>query len=42
MKAFIFAILALSALQFSLGDDWEGLEDAITVQEDAAIVIINP
>ncbi|CAD8094222.1 unnamed protein product [Paramecium primaurelia] len=38
MKYFILTLFVLNAYSFSLNDDWDGMEEAIKVQQDAILV----
>ncbi|CAD8104571.1 unnamed protein product [Paramecium primaurelia] len=41
MKYFILTLFVLNAFNFSLNDDWDGMEEAIKVQQDAVLDLVD-
>ncbi|CAD8172050.1 unnamed protein product [Paramecium pentaurelia] len=41
MKYFILTLFVLNAYSFSLNDDWDGMEEAINVQQDAILDLVD-
>ncbi|CAD8193420.1 unnamed protein product [Paramecium octaurelia] len=41
MKYFILTLFVLNAFSFSLNDDWDGMEEAVKVQQDAVLDLVD-